>query len=57
MSKLISKEDYEQAEQEEFDVLQQRVGTDENGLFMQLTAATFSAAIKKRLFGDKKEDK
>lgn len=57
MNKLISKEDYEQAEQEELDVLQQRIGTDVNGLFMQLTAAAFSAAIKKRLFGDKKEDK
>ena len=57
MSKLISKEDYEQAEQKELDVLQQRVGTDKAGLIMQLTAAAFSACIKKRLFGDKKEDK
>ena len=56
MSKLISKEDYEQAEQKELDVLQQRVGTDKAGLIMQLTAAAFSAGIKKRLFGDKKED-
>ena len=57
MNKLISKEDYEQAEQEELDVLQQQVGTDIAGINMQLTAAAFSAAIKKRLFGDKKEDK
>lgn len=56
MSELITKEDYEQAEQEELDVLQQRVGTDEAGLIMHLTAAAFSAGIKKRLFGDRKED-
>lgn len=57
MNKLISKEDYEQAEQEEFDVLQQQVGTDIAGINMQLTAAAFSLGIKKRLFGDKGDKK
>ena len=59
MSKLISEDDYKKAEQEEFDVLRQQVGTDIAGINMQLTAAAFSLGIKKRLFGDKgnkKED-
>lgn len=56
MNKLISEDDYKKAEQAEFDALQKQVGTDIAGINMQLTAAAFSAGIKKRLFGDKKED-
>ena len=57
MSKLISEDDYKEAEQAEFDALREQVSTDIAGINMQLTAAAFSAGIKKRLFGDKKEDK
>ena len=57
MSKLISEDDYKKAEQAEFDALQKQVGTDIVGINMHLTAAAFSAGIKKRLFGDKKDKK
>lgn len=57
MSKLISEDDYKIAEQAEFDALQKQTGTDIVGINMQLTAAAFSAGIKKRLFGDKKDKK
>ena len=57
MSKLISEDDYKKAEQAKFDALQKQTGTDIVGINMQLTAAAFSAGIKKRLFGDKKDKK
>lgn len=57
MSKLISEDDYKKAEQAEFDALQKQTGTDIVAINMQLTAAAFSAGIKKRLFGDKKDKK
>ena len=57
MSKLISEDDYKKAEQAEFDALQKQTGTDIVGINMQLAATAFSAGIKKRLFGDKKDKK